>query len=194
MRKIDEAIEFSAYAHRNQKRKAFDQDYFFHPLEVLSLVSIMTKDENVQCAAILHDTVEDTDTTLEDIRERFGERVYELVSYDTETRGEGVDKRASWKERKQETIDILKRKDDPESMMIVLCDKISNLRSMHLMLLDQGDEMWNVFHNNNPLDHYWYYTEIAKAMEDDLKDYAVYKEYLFLIDAVFGKYLKKEEK
>ena len=81
---IDEAIIFAFVAHKGMVRKGNDQPYILHPIEVMTLVSLMSDDEEVLSGAILHDTVEDTNTSIETIRKRFGERVASLVSYETE--------------------------------------------------------------------------------------------------------------
>lgn len=187
---INEAIEFASRAHKGAVRKGITQPYIFHPIEVLSLVSLMTDDEEILTAAILHDTVEDTPTTIEDIREKFGDRVAKLVSSESEDKRGQVNKAGTWVQRKQETIDTLKRVDDIGSKMIALGDKVSNLRSFHLLIEKDGDKAWDLFNMKDPLKHYWYYSEIAKVL-DELKDNVVYKEYLFLIDVVFSKYVKE---
>ena len=189
---IDRAIMFASHAHRDTFRKGTKQPYVFHPLEVLSLVSMMTDDDEVLCAAMLHDTIEDTSATLDDIKAEFGERVAKMVGYETEDKRGQVNKAGTWVERKQETIDCIKGLNDLGAKMVCLCDKVSNLRSFHLLYLDQGEEFWNNFNMKDPLKHYWYYSELAKAL-DDLKDEPVYKEYLFLIDTIFKKYIKEKE-
>ncbi|MBR4421570.1 MAG: bifunctional (p)ppGpp synthetase/guanosine-3',5'-bis(diphosphate) 3'-pyrophosphohydrolase, partial [Erysipelotrichaceae bacterium] len=142
---IDQAIRFAASVHKGMTRKGNRQPYIFHPLEVLNLVSMMTLDDDVLCAAILHDTVEDTDATIEDIEREFGKRVAELVSYESENKRGNVNKTDTWKERKQETIDQIRNIDDKSAKMVCLADKVSNLRSFHLGLLDQGEDFWNHF-------------------------------------------------
>ena len=67
MNKLERAFVFACHAHEGMIRKGFNQNYIFHPVEVLSLASILTDDEDVLCAALLHDTVEDTNTAPEDI-------------------------------------------------------------------------------------------------------------------------------
>lgn len=185
---IDKAIRFAAAAHKGMVRKGNKQPYIFHPLEVLNLVSMMTDDVDILCAAVLHDTVEDTAANLQDIENEFGEHVAKLVGYESENKRGNVNKAGTWVERKQEAIDCLKNVDDIGAKMVCLGDKVSNLRSFHLLLLQQGEEMWNNFNMKDPKKHYWYYSEIAKALSE-LQDYAVYKEYLFLIDTVFKKYI-----
>ena len=185
---IDQAIRFAALAHQGMVRKGNKQPYIFHPLEVLNLVSMMTLDDEILCAAILHDTVEDTDVSIEDIRKEFGERVAAMVAYESEDKKGNVNKAATWKQRKQETINTISSLDDEGAKMVCLADKVSNPRSFHLGLLDKGEEFWKVFNQKDPKEHYWYYNELKKALVS-LKDYAVYKEFCFLIDTIFEKYM-----
>ena len=187
---IDEAILFAAKAHQNEIRKGNGQTYIFHPVEVLSLVSLMSKDDEVLCAAVLHDTVEDTDVTIEEIKETFGSRVADLVSYESEDKRDNINKEQTWKERKRETIDLMAKSKDIGAKMVCLADKVSNLRSLHLGLLDKGEDFWQVFNMKDPLMHYWYHDELRRVLSD-LCDYSVYKEYCFLIDTIFGKYTKE---
>lgn len=187
---IDRAIQFAAHVHKGMYRKGNKQPYIFHPLEVLSLVSMMTEDDDILCAAVLHDTVEDTPATIEDIEREFGERVAKLVGHETEDKRSGINKADTWEDRKKEAIASIANVDDIGVKMICLGDKVSNLRSFHLLQLQQGEKMWENFNNQDPKKHYWYYNELAKVLID-LKDYAVYKEYLFLIDAIFSKYIKE---
>ena len=77
---LDKAIIFAVNAHRGQFRKGSDTPYILHPMEAAAIVGTMTADDEVLAAAVLHDTVEDTGTTIEQIREQFGERVAALVS------------------------------------------------------------------------------------------------------------------
>ncbi|MBX2813384.1 MAG: bifunctional (p)ppGpp synthetase/guanosine-3',5'-bis(diphosphate) 3'-pyrophosphohydrolase [Myxococcales bacterium] len=75
---IRRAYDFSARAHHGQVRKS-GEPYVTHPLEVSVLLADMRLDEHAICAGILHDTVEDTDTTCEDIEKEFGRQVAEIV-------------------------------------------------------------------------------------------------------------------
>lgn len=187
---IDKAIIFAANAHKGMYRKGNNQPYIFHPLEVLNLVSMMSQDEDILCAAILHDTVEDTSVTIEDIAREFNKRVAQLVGYESEDKRGQVNKAGTWADRKKETIERIKSIDDLGAKMICLADKVSNLRSFHLLAFQQGEQLWDNFNMKNPKMHYWYYNELAKALSD-LKDYPVYQEYLFLIDSIFSKYVKE---
>ncbi len=189
---IDKAIRTAAAAHKDTFRKGNRQPYIFHPIEVLSLVSMMTDDDEVLCAAVLHDTVEDTGMSLKDIEREFSPRVAKLVSLESEDKRGNLNKADTWKDRKQETIDTISGVTDEGALMVCLADKVSNLRSMHMGLMDRGEEFWNVFNQKDPLMHHWYFSELKKALSP-LKEQAVYKEYCFLIDAIFGKYLGKDD-
>ena len=184
---IDKAILFAHKAHKGVYRKGSRQPYIFHPLEVLSLVSLMSDDEDILCAAVLHDTVEDTDVSLEDIRREFNDHIAYLVSCETEDKRGQVNKAGTWVDRKKETIEHIRNVEDIGAKMVCLADKVSNLRSFHLGLLDEGDAFWDHFNQKDPLMHYRYYNGLKEALVC-LKDYAVYKEYCFLIDTIFANY------
>ena len=77
--KLEIAIEFAFKAHEGQKRKYSGIPYITHPLAVMEIVSSVDHDEDMLIAAILHDTVEDTNTTIEDIAYEFGNHVAFLV-------------------------------------------------------------------------------------------------------------------
>ena len=84
MDKVTKAIEFAAMAHDGMVRKKDKTPYILHPLEAAVIVGSMTDDRDVISAAVLHDVVEDTDITIEEIEERFGSRVRALVESETE--------------------------------------------------------------------------------------------------------------
>ena len=187
---IDKAIRFAAAAHQDMRRKGNAQPYIFHPLEVLNLVSMMTLDDEVLCAAVLHDTVEDAGVTIDDIRREFGERVADMVATETEDKRDHLAKEDTWKIRKEEAIEKIRQTGDIGAKMVCLADKVSNLRSFHMGLLDEGEDFWNLFNQKDPMQHYWYYSELRDAL-GELKDQGVYKEYCFLIDTIFNKYFKE---
>ena len=76
---LDTAIEVAARAHRDQLRKGTDVPYITHPYGVGLMLARAGYDEEVIAAGILHDTVEDTDVTPEQVRETFGARVADIV-------------------------------------------------------------------------------------------------------------------
>ena len=85
-----------------------------------------------------------------------------------------MSKEASWQIRKQETIDIIKNCDDVGVKIVCLSDKISNLRSLHSVILKKGDATWDAFNMKDPLMHYWYYDSLREAFSE-LKDTSSFK-------------------
>lgn len=77
------ALDFAADAHKDQKRKYTGEPYIFHPLEVAQIVFRTLNDPVAAAAALLHDVVEDTDVTLEQVFDAFGKEVADLVHWVT---------------------------------------------------------------------------------------------------------------
>jgi len=124
--KLLQAARFAATKHVKQKRKGNDgAPYINHPLEVANLLANVGKieDYDVLIAAILHDTVEDTETTREEIAEKFGENVAKMVLEVTD------DKSLPKAERKQKQIEHAPHL-SIGAKQIKLGDKISNIRDV----------------------------------------------------------------
>lgn len=185
------AIELAADKHRGMFRKGDKQPYIYHPLEVLNVASLLTDDEEVLCAAVLHDTLEDTDCTKEELLAQFSPRVVELVANESEDKRNQVDKAGTWLDRKKEAIDTIKNAKDIGTKIVCLADKISNLRSFNRLVMIKGDDAWNNFNMKDPKMHYWYFNELKEALKD-LEETSAYKEYCFLVDALFSRYIKGE--
>ena len=104
---LDKAITFATKVHEGQLRKGTEIPYILHPLEAAAIVGTMTTDDEIISGAVLHDVVEDTDTTVEQIRGLFGDRVAELVASESEDKRENLSAQSTWKIRKQETLNHL---------------------------------------------------------------------------------------
>ena len=76
--RIMQALEFAAKAHEGQKRKS-GEPYIFHPIEVAKILVAYDCDTDSIIAALLHDTVEDTEVTLDQVKKLFGQEVASLV-------------------------------------------------------------------------------------------------------------------
>ena len=135
---LNRAIIFATERHAGQARKGTDTPYIVHPLETMLILSNMQADLNVQIAGLLHDTVEDTNTALEEIATLFGDDVASLVGHHSE------DKSKSWAERKTTAIMALKQADE-RIKMLVLADKLSNMRSIARDYAALGDGVWERF-------------------------------------------------
>lgn len=182
--KIELAVRFATLKHQHQIRKLTETPYIFHPVEVGIIASSLTTDEDTICAAILHDTVEDTDATLEIVEAQFGARVRELVAGDTENKRADRPASETWKIRKQESLNHLKNCNDTSVKIIWLSDKLSNIRSMFNAHLSMGDELWTHFHMKDKKEHEWYYKTAAEYLSD-LKNTGPYREYVMLVDKIF---------
>lgn len=189
---LDEAIIFACGRHAGSIRKGALQAYIFHPIEVMSITSMMTTDLEILMGAILHDTMEDAGVKKEELVARFGQRVADIVANDSENKRNGISKVDSWIDRKKEAIEAIGNSKDIGTRIVCLADKVSNLRSFHLMLLKEGENTWSHFNQKDPLKHYWYYESLREIFEKELSDKAVYKEYCFLIHEIFDKYLKEK--
>ena len=84
MELVSKAIEFAVKVHDGMRRKKSELPYILHPLEVAVIVGTMTSDQNVIAAAVLHDVVEDANISIDEIEQKFGKRVKELVLSETE--------------------------------------------------------------------------------------------------------------
>lgn len=182
---FDRAIVFAAKAHSGAKRKGTDIPYIVHPMEVAAIVATMTSDQNVLAGAVLHDTVEDTEYTIDDIKNEFGEAVAKLVASESEDKREDLPQSETWKIRKQETLDHLKDKATLEEKMIALGDKLSNIRAMYRDYQTIGDKLWERFNQKDKNEHAWYYRSVAECLPE-LKDTFAYQEYIELVNQVFG--------
>ena len=129
MDKINRAYDFAREFHRNQRRRS-GEPYINHPVEVaIILASDLHMDEDPICAAILHDTVEDTDATLDDLAERFGETVAELVdgvTKLTQVQVSSMDEKQALNLRKM----FLAMSKDIRVLIIKLADRLHNMRTM----------------------------------------------------------------
>lgn len=181
---LNKAIVFATKAHEGQFRKGSEIPYILHPLEAAAIVGTMTADDEVIAGAVLHDVVEDSETTIEEVRELFGEKIACFVASESENKRENLSAESTWKIRKQETIDHLKNA-PTDVKMITLGDKLSNIRSMYRDYNSVGDELWQKFNQKDKNQHYWYYQSIADCLTE-LKNYYAYTEYVELIKKTFG--------
>jgi guanosine-3',5'-bis(diphosphate) 3'-pyrophosphohydrolase len=121
-----EALQFAARKHRDQRRKDLEASpYINHPIALAHVLwhEGRVRDPAVIAAALLHDTIEDTDTTPEELRERFGRKVAAIVMEVTD------DRSLPKAERKRLQVEHASRI-SREAKLVKLADKICNLRDM----------------------------------------------------------------
>ena len=186
---LEKALQFAIKAHEGGTRKGSNKPYILHPIETLQILSSMNADINLMIAGVLHDTIEDTDTTLLDIYDQFGPDVAALVSGHTE------DKRDIWYVRKLTAIDNVSR-EDIRQKMLVLADKVANLRNMLSDYRRIGDELWKRFNAPKHMQA-WYYSKLNDALEE-LQDYPetapAYWEMTALYKDLFNTYFVDDKK
>ncbi len=178
--KFYDALELAAVAHRGQLRKGTDIPYIIHPAAAAMLLLKHGCDEEMAIAALLHDTVEDTDITLEEIRRQFGERVAELVKGASE-----ADRSAPWEERKNATLQRLKTA-SPDLAALACADKLHNIISIARDYRGHGDAVWGRFHRGRDQIS-WYYRGLVDSLQQSLgEDSALYREFKSAVENLFG--------
>ena len=126
---LDRAIYFATEAHSGTERRGKGFPYIVHPLEAVAIVATITSDQELLAAAALHDTVEDTDVTVEDIRTCFGDRIARIVEEESDRFIEGMSEEASWHSRKRAAIERLAAA-SRDAKIVALGDKLSNARAI----------------------------------------------------------------
>ena len=129
VRLIERAYEVAAHHHRDQKRKSGDP-YITHPLAVATILAELGMQEATLAAALLHDTVEDTDYTLEGLRADFGDEIAELVDGVTK-----LDKVKYGEATQAETVRkmVVAMARDIRVLVIKLCDRLHNMRTLRYL-------------------------------------------------------------
>ena len=127
--KVERAYRFAAEFHQDQRRRS-GEPYINHPVEVaLILAHDLRMDEDTICAALLHDTVEDTPATLDELRDLFGETVADLVDGVTKLTSiqvSSMDAKQAWNLRKM----FLAMSRDIRVVIIKLADRLHNMRTL----------------------------------------------------------------
>ena len=180
---LDRAIIFAVRAHAGTERRGKGFPYIVHPMEAVEIVATMTPDQELLAAAVLHDTVEDTDVTIEQIRTEFGERVASFVAAESDGPHQRPDSVENWHDRKQAAINRIARA-SRDAKIVALGDKLSNMRAIARDYALQGDALWDLFHAKDPKDHEWHYRGLADALSE-LRDTFAYREFENLINQVF---------
>jgi len=138
------AVAFAAEKHRHQRRKdAHASPYINHPIALANVLVDEggVHDPVVLCAAVLHDTIEDTETTADELEQAFGSIITAVVLEVTD------DKALEYKERKQHQIDHAPHA-SPQAKLVKLADKICNLRD----ILAHPPSSWSLQRKQNYFD------------------------------------------
>ena len=186
MELVSEAIAFAVKAHDGMRRKKSEAPYILHPMEAAVIVGTMTNDQNLIAAAALHDVCEDADISLEEIEEKFGKRVRELVASETEDKRAELPAAETWRIRKEESLEVLKNTEDMGVLMVWIGDKLANMRAIYREFKAEGEAMWQNFNQKDPREQAWYYGSIAELTRP-IEHTSAWIEYKTLTELVFGK-------
>ena len=180
---IDRAIGFAAQKHEGQRRKIGDVPYIAHPMGVAVILMKMGCREEVVAAALLHDTVEDTDVALQDISARFGQEVRDIVAGCTEL----PRKCNNWEARKLNMIERL-RHAPLEVKLVVAADKYHNLHHISKSKDESGEIIWNRFGRGFERQA-WYYRSVLNSILANLPKqgaaYPVFEQLADIINTLF---------
>jgi (p)ppGpp synthase/HD superfamily hydrolase len=175
---IEKALQVASRAHEGQYRKTTDIPYISHPAAVGMMLMRDGYDDETVAAGILHDTVEDTQVTLDEIKALFGERVAGIVEGCSEP-----EKALSWEERKEHTIEFLKTA--PEEVRVVSCaDKLHNIRSISDSYSKIGDAAWDRF-NRGKEQQEWYYRSLVTSLGSQ-SEFSLLEQLRREVNKIFG--------
>lgn len=152
------AEEFAKKAHKGQTRKGNGDPYFNHVYRVGKTLENFGFDEATTQAGYLHDVVEDTPHTIQEIEDLFGPQVASIVAETSEDKS-----LPTWEERKENYVKHLKEA-SVEALAVACSDKIDNLSSTLQQIEKQGESFWDNF--NRPKEKsLWFYVEVSKAIQ-----------------------------
>lgn len=168
---IEKALQIAGQAHEGQYRKHSKIPYITHPVAVGMILMKEGYSEEIIAAGILHDTIEDTSLSLEDVVRLFGPTIAGIVQGCSEP-----DKSLSWEARKEHTIEFLKLA-SKEIRTVACADKLHNIKSILNDYEQCGDLVWERFNRGRDQQE-WYYRNIVNSLGysssfkllDELKD------------------------
>ena len=177
------AKNFAIKAHKGQVRKNEpDKPMIMHPISVGNLLEEYGYSDEIIAAGYLHDVVEDTKYTIDDIRNEFGEKIANLVMGASEP-----DKKLSWEERKQHTIDETKKL-PLENKLVICADKINNLEDLWIKFEKFGERDFSLFKRGEEQQK-WYYTNVYQSLiYNENENLPIFKRLKSILDNVFDEH------
>ncbi|WP_419954308.1 HD domain-containing protein [Neobacillus niacini] len=175
---VEKALQIASKSHEGQYRKKTDIPYIIHPVAVGMMLLKSGYHEEIVAAGILHDTVEDTPLTLDEIKRDFGSNIAKIVEGSSEP-----DKSLPWKARKEHTIEFLKTASE-DIRAVVCADKLHNIRSIIRDYEQVGEAVWIRF-NAGKEQQRWYYTNVVDSLGVQ-SDFDLLTELRDEVDRLFG--------
>jgi (p)ppGpp synthase/HD superfamily hydrolase len=170
---IEQATRVAVVAHKDQVRKSDGSPYVVHPIMCAMLLQRHGFPEVVVAATLVHDVLEDTPVTEEELRRELGNEVVDLVCMVTE------DKSLEWRARKERYVDMVRNTSEGVKA-VSLADKIHNMCSLLDAYEAEGPMLWGKF-NRGKEDKLWF-EESMLAMFRETWDHPLIEEYAVLIE------------
>ena len=154
----EQAKQFAYKAHKGMKRKGRDTPFTYHLELVNKILKTLTTDDEILAAGWLHDVIEDTPITLDELKKEFNSKICYYVDLETE------DKSLPWKDRKLKQINELKE-NNSKVILIAFADKMANLTEMDSDYQLEKEKLWERFNRGKDEQH-WYYLEFYKIFKE----------------------------
>jgi guanosine-3',5'-bis(diphosphate) 3'-pyrophosphohydrolase len=163
--RLERAMRWAAQSHHGQLRRSSHTPYFEHVAAVALVLADAGFDEDTVIAGLLHDLVEDTTATLDDVSTRFGPVVAELVQHCSEVKTDSSGHKRPWIDRKRDHLAALALA-PVEARAVVLADKLHNLVSIELDI-EENRPVWSEFHAERSQVLWYYHATIDRCGQGD---------------------------
>ncbi len=160
---LERATRWAATAHQGQTRRGSKTPYVQHVYAVAMILDRLGCSEAVIIAGLLHDIVEDTEATFEDVEGRFGPEVTAMVRHCTEVKNDEEGRKRPWIDRKKDHIEAIAEATG-DARAVILADKLHNLTSI-LYDLHEGIDVWPTFHADRA-SVLWYYHAVIDSCRE----------------------------
>ena len=172
---VERAARIAATAHKEQVRKESNTPYIVHLCMVARILTVHKFSDVVVAAGFVHDVLEDTDVTLEELRSKLGDEVADIVSAVTN------DDSLPWEDKKRAYIESVRNSSD-EVKAVATADKIHNAESLLAAHAVQGETLWTHF-NTGKEKKIWFEVEMLKMLQETW-NHSMLEEYAEMVKKI----------
>lgn len=165
--KIERALVYAATAHAGQTRKTVPTPYITHPVSVMLNAASVTDDENILCACLLHDVIEDCDPAQYNeatMRQSFGDATTDMVLVATKDSNIPI-----WRKRNEAYLQNLATTPLKGALIVSAADKLHNISTLINDYRVMGEDLWSRFHAGRD-DQLWWYGAVLAVLQERLPD------------------------